>query len=201
MARPSVGTTGGHMAALYVLLGDEKVRELLGQLKQNDIKLLGGNSEVVKGITEGQIWAGLTDNDDVINAQQEGGKIAMRLPDQDGIGTLTVPTTVALVAGAKRAENARKLIDYLLSEEVEKKLMAANFARYSVRAGPQEIKAMQVDYGARGGQDAGGDYGLLKDSDRSPVSTGRLGTQRCICRPRIIGASDCGAWCWQRHCG
>lgn len=148
MARPSVGTTGGHVAALYVLLGHQKARQLLTDLKKNDIKLLGGNSEVVKYILSGQIWAGLTDNDDVVNAQQAGGKVTMRLPDQDAHGTLAVPTTVALVAGAKHAENARKLIDYLLSEEVEKQMIAAGFAKYSVRADAKEVKPMAVDYRA-----------------------------------------------------
>src|SRR5205807_8622228 len=50
--------------------------------------------------------------------------IGMLYPDQSGIGTLVIPNTVALVAGAPNPENARRLIDYLLSPEVEAALAA-----------------------------------------------------------------------------
>ena len=49
-----------------------------------------------------------------------------------GIGTLAIPCTTGLVAGAKHPEEAKKLIDYLLSKEVEDKLAAVHFSRYSV---------------------------------------------------------------------
>ena len=67
-------------------------------------------------------------------------------------GTLTIPCTVGLVAGAKHPEPAKKLIDYLLSAEVERKLIDAKFGRYSVRAGAgaggDAVKTMKVDYAA-----------------------------------------------------
>jgi iron(III) transport system substrate-binding protein len=71
----------------------------------------------------------------------------MVLPDQKGMGTLPVPTTIAVVKGAKNREAAGKLIDYLISIEVENKLIEAKFAGWSVRADVEgEIKAMDVDY-------------------------------------------------------
>ena len=103
-------------------------------------------------VAKGTVWAGLTDNDDVANAAAEGGAVRAVLPDQqpDGLGTLTVPCTVALVAGAKHPAAAKKLVDYLLSAEVEKRLIDAKFARYSVREGGDSaggpVKRMNVDY-------------------------------------------------------
>jgi len=43
---------------------------------------------------------------------------------------------------------AKKLIDYLLSAEVERKLIDAKFGRYSVRGGvgAEAVKTMNVDY-------------------------------------------------------
>ena len=150
MARPIAGTTRGHIAALYTLWGPARMEQYLNGLKANDIKLLGGNSIVAEMVGRGPMWAGLTDNDDVDAAKREGGQIEMVLPDQQpgGIGTLTMPCTVALVAGARHPEAARKLIDYLLSAEVESKLLQAGFARYSVFAdeGAQDVRAMDVDY-------------------------------------------------------
>ena len=155
MARPTAGTTSGQVAALYTLWGAEKTQRFFRDLKANEIKLLGGNSVVAEYVGQGQMWAGLTDNDDVDSVKREGGTIEMVLPDQgEGqIGTLTIPCTVGLVAGAKHGEAGKKLVDYLLSAEVEKKLLEAKFARYSVFAegGGEKVKAMAVDYRAVAG--------------------------------------------------
>src|SRR5204862_7556899 len=81
-----------------------------------------------------------------------GGHVRMVLPDQgpDGQGTLTIPCTVGLVANARNTDAAKKLIDYLSSAEVEKKLIEAKFGRYSVRGrtGEDAIKTMNIDYAA-----------------------------------------------------
>jgi len=150
MARPTAGTTGGHVAAIYTHLGPEKAEQFFRDLKANDVKLLGGNSVVAEYVGLGQLWAGLTDNDDVDSMLRENGKLDMILPDQgEGqFGTLTIPCTVALVSGAKHPDAAKKLIDYLLSPEVEKALLDAKFARYSVVAakGAGGVKAMPVSY-------------------------------------------------------
>ena len=149
MASPVAGTTSGHVAALYTLWGPEKSRQFFRELRTNQIARLGGNSDVAVQLGQGQMWAGLTDNDDVDSAKREGLKIEMVLPDQgpDQIGTLTMPCTVALVQGAKHESAGKKLVDYLLSPEVERKLIEAKFARYSVFGSSGEpVKAMAVDY-------------------------------------------------------
>jgi iron(III) transport system substrate-binding protein len=148
MARPGIGTAGGHVAALYVLWGDEKADGFFRTMKENGMKLVGGNSDVANTVGRGQFDAGLTDNDDCINAQHEGGNLVMVLPDQEMIGTLAIPCTAGLVAGAKHGEAARKLIDYLLSKEVEGKLKDASFSKYSVfEEPPPGVRFMKVDYG------------------------------------------------------
>ncbi len=143
MARPVAGTTTGHVAALYTVLGEEKADAFFKALHDNDIKLVGGNSIVADGVKSGQFVIGLTDNDDADNAGVEGV-----LPDQQpsNLGTLAIPCTVAQVAGAPHGDSAHQLIDYLLSKEVEQQLIAAKFVKFSVRAGPGEIRTMDVDY-------------------------------------------------------
>ena len=150
MAHPGTGTVGGHVAALYVLWGDDKANTFFRALKANDIHLLGGNSDVANAVGAGTLQLGLTDNDDADNALQEGGHLEAVIPDQSdtGIGTLAIPCSVALVKNAKHPEAARKLIDYLLSREVEQKLLDTKFAKFSVftpEVGVQ-VKWMQVDY-------------------------------------------------------
>jgi iron(III) transport system substrate-binding protein len=146
MALPTAGTTGGQVAALYVLWGQSKADAWFHALHDNGVKLLGGNSVVAQEVGQGLIWIGLTDNDDVAEAKSNDGAIKMVLPNQHDLGTLTMPTSVGLVAGAPHPDAARKLIDYLLSPEVEKHLIDKKFARYSVRDPDKPIKAMQVDY-------------------------------------------------------
>ena len=148
MARPVAGTTTGHVAALYQVWGDAKADAYFKALHDNGIKLLGGNSMVPQAVGGDQAWAGLTDNDDVADAVEQKLNVMAGIPDQGegGLGTLAMPTTVALVAGRPQSDAAKKLIDYLLSKDVEQKLIAAKFVKFSVRAGPGEIRTMDVDY-------------------------------------------------------
>lgn len=147
MARPTAGTTGSHVAALYVLWGDEKADAFFHSLRKAGIKLLGGNGPVAEAVGQGHFLVALTDNDDVTAARREGGNIRAVLPNQESFGTLALPTTVGLVNGSKNREAARKLIDYLLTRGVEDALMKADFAGWSVRDGDdRSIRAMKVDY-------------------------------------------------------
>ncbi|HEX8521980.1 MAG TPA: extracellular solute-binding protein [Tepidisphaeraceae bacterium] len=148
MARPTAGTTGGHVAALYVVWGNERARAYFGALRANEIRLLGGNSVVAEQVAAGNFVAGLTDNDDCAAASEEIRKVAMVFPDQQGAGTLMIPTTVGMVKGGAHRENAKKLVDYLLSSACEQKLIEAQFVLTGVRDATAggKIKPMQVDY-------------------------------------------------------
>lgn len=149
MARPTAGTTGGHVAALYVLWGDEQADEFFRALRGNEVKLLGGNSVVAESVGAGAIIAGITDNDDVESARREGLKLSEKIPDVDTIGTLAIPTTIALVRGAKSRDAATTLIEFLASAEVEQRLIKSGFLQCSIRSelpGSGRFRMMNVDY-------------------------------------------------------
>jgi iron(III) transport system substrate-binding protein len=147
MANPAFGTTSGHVAALFVLWGNDRAERFLKDLKANDVKLLGGNGEVVKQVAAGNIDAGLTDNDDVDSMIREGGRLkGVPARTKDDPGTLALPCTVALVAGAKHADGAKQLIDYLLSADVERKLLDAKFTAAGVRGAAPAVPVVKVDY-------------------------------------------------------
>lgn len=145
MGKPAVGTIGGHVSAIYAVMGTEKADAFFKGLRDNGVVLVGGNSPVPQQIAAGNFEAGLTDNDDVANTQ---GNVAMTLPDQrEGeIGTLAIPTTVALVKRSDIQDDSKKLIDYLLSAEVEKALIDAKFIGWSVRAKETDFRAMKIEY-------------------------------------------------------
>ena len=148
IARPTAGTTGSHVAALYTLWGPDRFKDFFIRLRENEVKLLGGNMPVAEAVGRGDITIGLTDNDDVAVVKASGYEIVANLPDQNTVGTLAIPTTVALVKGSKNPGSAKQLIDYLLSPEVEQKLLDARFAGYSVRAEAKGIRTMDVNFNA-----------------------------------------------------
>jgi iron(III) transport system substrate-binding protein len=149
LARPTAGTTGSHVAALYVLWGEDVADAYFNALRENGVTLVGSNSHVAQQVGQGNYLLGLTDNDDVANARSGGGKLRPVLPDQHegGIGTLTLPTTVGLVASRPDNPAARQLVDFLLSAETEQRLAEASFTAYSVRGGGEaSVKSMRADY-------------------------------------------------------
>ena len=150
LARPTAGTTGGHVAALYVLWGKDRAENFFRGLHDNGVRLVGGNSVVAESVARGDLWAGMCDNDDAADASGNIGQLDSALPDQgEGEdGTLAVPCTVALVAGAPHSEAAKRLMDYLLSPEADESLVGAKFAWCSTRAASGHGKFMIVDYAA-----------------------------------------------------
>lgn len=152
---PVFGTTATHTAALYATLGQEKTEKFLTDLKNNDVVIVDGNSVVRDMVVEGELPIGFTDTDDVNVAIQAGKPVKMLYPDRDGLGTLLIPNTVALIKDSPHPEEGKKLIDYLLSREVESKLAFCESAQMPVRDGVKtpphvpafsSIKAMEVDY-------------------------------------------------------
>jgi len=152
---PVFGTTATHMAALYAILGQKKTEKFLKDLKANEVVIVNGNSVVRDMVVEGQLPIGFTDTDDVNVAIQAGKPVKMIYPDRDGLGTLLIPNTVALIKDSPHPEEGKKLIDYLLSREVESKLAFCESAQMPVRDGVKtpphvpafsSIKAMKVDY-------------------------------------------------------
>ena len=122
MADPGSGTTGGDVASWFVHYGADGAREILQGLKANQVRLVDGNSTAVRWVATGQADVCLTDTDDVYAGQRNGWPISRNFLDQGGAGVLAIPNTAALIKGAPHREAARKLMDYLLSERVERLL-------------------------------------------------------------------------------
>jgi iron(III) transport system substrate-binding protein len=149
LARPLTGTTGGHVAALYALWGETKADSFFRGLKSNGAIMLGGNSAVAEQVGSGNLTIGLTDNDDIFATQRNGGELWQVLPDQaaDQIGTLAIPTTVALIKRDDQPAAASALAAYLLSSTCERLLIDEHFAAYSVRSGaPETLKTMNLRF-------------------------------------------------------
>jgi iron(III) transport system substrate-binding protein len=156
IADPRFGSTSFHVAALYVTLGDAAADDFFRRLKANGVRIVSGNSVVRDMVAKGDVKVGLTDTDDVNVARQQGAPIAMVMPDKDGMGVPVMPNLVSMIAGAPHPAQARQLIDYLLSSDVEAMLAKSEAVQIPLRTsvpGPPNLprinafKPMILDYG------------------------------------------------------
>jgi len=154
IANPLFGTTTMHVAALFNAWGEQQGRAFLQGLKDNQARIASSNGEVKRLVASGEVAFGVADTDDAQEALAEHAPVEVVLPDQDGSGTLVMPTTVSLLKGSPHPDMGRKLIDFLLQPEVERRL-AEVAGHVPLRPGVQsppgvkraeELKSLEVDY-------------------------------------------------------
>jgi iron(III) transport system substrate-binding protein len=147
MADPRFGSTSFHVAALYAMAGDEKMDDFFRRLKANGVRIVDGNSVVRDLVARGEVKVGLTDTDDVNVAIEDRQPIAMVLPDAVGLGVPVMPNMVSLIANGPHPEEGRRLIDYLLSADVERQLAQSEAVQIPLHAGvqgPKNIPAIET---------------------------------------------------------
>ncbi|MBI1249517.1 extracellular solute-binding protein [bacterium] len=155
-AKPLFGTTATHAAVLFALLGEEKAKEFFSKLKEN-ARMYPGNKQVAQAVARGEIAFGLTDTDDAMVEIESGQPVAIVYPDQgEGqLGTLFIPNTLAIIKGGPHPEEARQLVDYLLSAQVETSLANGPSAQIPLNTNidiplrvesPKTIRPMKVDW-------------------------------------------------------
>jgi len=157
ITNPLFGTTTAEIAALFTIWGDKQAREFMAALKHNRVAISTNNGESADFVAAGQYDFSLVDSDDAVNRMRQGKPVTMVYPDQEGngIGCFIVPNAAVLIKGGPHPDAARKLIDYLLSRETERKLAFADCAQIPLHSGVQtppelksikDIKIMQVNY-------------------------------------------------------
>jgi iron(III) transport system substrate-binding protein len=157
IANPLFGTTTAQMAALFTIWGDDRGKNFLEQIRKNAVRISTSNGESADFVASGQSEFGLVDSDDAFNRIQQGKPVEMVYPDQQdgGVGVLIVPNASVLIKGGPHPAEARRLIDYLLSREAERKLAYADCAQIPLHPGVEtpahvphieKLKTMAVDY-------------------------------------------------------
>lgn len=119
MAYPLFGTTCTHLLALRHEWGEERWQAWCQALLENEVRIVDGNSSVVRLVTAGLADLGITDTDDVQSALSEGKKIESWMFQE----SLVIPNTVAILAGAPHPERARAFQKHMGSAEVLNRLM------------------------------------------------------------------------------
>jgi iron(III) transport system substrate-binding protein len=143
---------------LFAAWADSEAKEFFDGVKRN-ARIMSGNKQVAEAVAAGTLAFGLTDTDDALMEIERGMPVAIVYPDQgEGqVGTLFIPNTLALIKGSPHPEAAEKLVDYLLSGGVERRLADGPSGQIPLREGvaasprvktPSEVRAMQVDWKA-----------------------------------------------------
>lgn len=157
IANPLFGTTTVQMAALFALWGDSRTERFLEGLRENEVKISTSNGESADLVASGEFDFSLVDSDDAVSRVRRGKPVEIVIPDQgeNQPGTLILPNAAVLINGRENTDNAKRLIDYLLSRETEQKLAFADCAQIPLHPGVEtppdvpkieNIKVMPVDY-------------------------------------------------------
>jgi iron(III) transport system substrate-binding protein len=168
MARPQFGTSATQAACLFQALGSERAKKFYLDLKANGVQIAPGNKQVAEWVGQGrtptgqEAAVGITDTDDAMEEVREKHDVAIVYPDRDPppgskLGTLFIPNTLAILKGSPNPQGARKLIDYLLGAEVEKRLAESESHQVPLNPDvkaklppeietPKTVRAMQVDF-------------------------------------------------------
>jgi iron(III) transport system substrate-binding protein len=123
IAKPLYGTTRTHYTVQWHKWGGPTLIAWHNDQRARGIIELAGNGPVKNQVAAGTLDLGLTDTDDFFDALDESRPVRMvpfALEAADGEGqAIVIPNTVAVIKGTQRAEDARRLVEFLLSEEVE----------------------------------------------------------------------------------
>lgn len=148
IARPLTGTTLTHFCALYHRLGPIDFSRFQDGLERNEVAMLQSNGATMRAVATGRLAFAFTDTDDFHVALTKGHPVVAVFPDQgEGqIGTMLIPNSVGIVAGAPHPAAARKLVDFLLSKRVEAMLAASKSAQIPLRPdvpGPRALPPLR----------------------------------------------------------
>jgi iron(III) transport system substrate-binding protein len=143
---------------LFAYWGDDEAKDFFRRVKGN-ARIMSGNKAVAEAVGKGGLAFGLTDTDDAIIEVDAGRPVAIVYPDQgkEGIGTLFIPNTLAIIKGGPNPEAARRLVNYLLTPDVEAVLAEGRSAQIPLHPAteaelrvetPRTVRPMKVDFRA-----------------------------------------------------
>ena len=117
------------VSAIRLEKGDDFTRDYLEGLKRNDLEVLASHGEVRNAVGDGEFDIGLVNHYYVELEKQEGSDVEAVYTDQErgGFGVVFNVASAGITASSDNVENARKLMDYLLTPSVQERFARANF--------------------------------------------------------------------------
>lgn len=117
------------VTAIRVIRGNRFARRYLERLDANDIEPLPSNFDAATAVERGEFDIALVNHYYVELVEEQGGDLKAVYPDQKagGFGVLFNVAGAGITASSNNVTNARLLLDYLLSEEAQKRFAEDNF--------------------------------------------------------------------------
>jgi iron(III) transport system substrate-binding protein len=158
---PSNASFQDFVTAMRQVMGDDAALNWLEGMAANNSPTYADNSSIVAAVGRGEIPMGLVNHYYNYRALDENPDQPSRnyvFPDRD-IGALLIASTVSVVEGTERRDDAARFVEFLLSEQAQEYFSEETF-EYPLAAGasPTEdlepldaVDAPDVDIGALGG--------------------------------------------------
>lgn len=147
-AKPLYGTTRGHYTVLWDLWGHDRLLAWHADLRRRRLIEAQSNGQTKNLVAAGTCALGWTDTDDYFVALDEGKPVAMLPVRLDDGRVICLPNAVGIIRGTTKLQAAQKLVDFLLSEEIEIALAHSGSGQIPlgpVRAEslPEEVRQLQ----------------------------------------------------------
>ena len=136
------GSSYTALATLLQILPGEKeqlLRDFFDNLEGRTVK---GVDQVVEEVANGSCYIGVTLEEVALRGINKGYDIAMVYPDE---GTSAIPDGMAVIAGCAHEENARRFVDFALSEDVQTYLSRSGNLR-AVRPDVPEAESITGEF-------------------------------------------------------
>ncbi len=157
IADPLAGTMAAQAACLFAAWGPKRAETFFRLLRDNHVQTFPSSRQVALAVSGGSLAFGLTDSDEALIEVEKGMPATIVYPDQQpgGMGTLFLPSTVAIIKGSPHPAAARRMADFLLSPPVESALAKGERALIPLNTAanvkmrmptPQAIRPMHVDF-------------------------------------------------------
>lgn len=141
IAKPLYGTTLSHYSLLWNR-DEARLKEWHQESQELGMAVTPGNATVKTAVAQGDRSFGWTDTDDFYVAFDEGLPVEARPILVDG-RAIAIPNTVAIIKGTQRMEAARRLVDYLVSADVQLKM--ANSKSRQIPVGPVDESQLSTE--------------------------------------------------------
>ena len=129
-ADPTVsGSSCTALGTLLQAVGGNTDNTLSAFFRNLDGRIIADSGGVVPAVADGSCYVGVTLEENARKAIADGLDVAIVYPAE---GTSVLPDGAAIVRGCAHEENARKVIDFLLSPDVQQ-LLGTELSRRSVR--------------------------------------------------------------------
>lgn len=158
IVKPIYGKSATHAACIFQAWGDAKAREFFLAVKRN-ARILATDEEVAHAVATGSLAFGLTNSSNAAVELAAGAPIAIVYPDQaEGeLGTLFIPTTVAVLKTSAQPAAAEQLLEFVMSNDAARRLASPPGALVPFAPGvpcpaglksPAEVRTMTADFSA-----------------------------------------------------